>query len=342
MKDIRTLSIDELTSVITGWGEKAFRARQVYAWLWNKNAGHFNEMTNLSLQLREKLMQHFEINPATIERKTVSIDKTMKVLFRLYDGLFVEGVLIPAAHRSTACISVQVGCNLKCRFCATGLMKCMRNLEYAEIIDQVVLLGKLSEEEYNRPLSNIVIMGMGEPLLNYSNTLKAVDIMIAADGLAFSPRRITMSTAGLVEGIRKLADDKIRFNLAISLHAATDKARNIIMPVNKSNPLSELANALCFFNKKTGTRVTFEYLMLADFNDSIEDASSLAAFCRAVPCKINLIEYNPVKGIPFKASPVEKVKRFKEFLESRNMIVTVRHSRGRDIDAACGQLVNKQ
>ena len=257
------------------------------------------------------------------------------------EGGFVEGVLIPSGARNTACISTQAGCPLACDFCATGKFGFVRNLTAGEIFDQVVELRRVSEKEKQGSLTNIVLMGMGEPLLNYENVLKAIGHMISPDGLGISPQRITLSTVGIADGIKRLGDDGVRFNLAVSLHTANDLKRNAIMPVNKSNPLETLSKAIRYFHEKTGARITFEYILMKGVNDGLNDAADLARFCKIVPCKINLIEYNPVEGVPFQASPGEQIGQFKTFLENRNMIVNIRKSRGKDIDAACGQLANK-
>lgn len=321
--------------------EKSFRAKQIYEWLWRKNAGNFDEMTNLSVSLREKLKTHYRIDKIALEDQQISSDKTIKCAFSVEQGKVVEGVLIPTSSRMTACISSQVGCSLACTFCATGRLKLLRNLTAGEIYDQVVYLKNEAESRYNIPLSNIVYMGMGEPLLNYKNVLRSIDFLTSDDGLGMSPKRITVSTAGIAKMIRKLGDDEVKFNLALSLHAANDQKRNKIMEINESNNLEELSDALRYFHEKTGLRVTFEYIIFKDFNDTIDDARELARFARCVPCKINIIEYNPIDGGEFSQADPKKVNDFASFLESKNLIVNVRRSRGKDIDAACGQLANK-
>ncbi len=340
-QDIRALSADEISSFFTENGEKAFRAKQVTEWLWKKAAHSFDEMTNLSKSTRKLLDEHFVINAVTVEEKQISEDRTIKSSFKTSDGKFVEGVLIPTASRMTACISSQVGCSLSCKFCATGRLERLRNLSADEIFDQVVHIARQSETEYGIPLSNIVYMGMGEPLLNYNNVLESIDRITDPNGLAMSPRRITVSTAGIAKMIHKLADDKVRFNLALSLHAANDKKRDYIMPINESNNLEVLAKEMRYFYDQTGTRPTLEYIIFRDFNDSVEDAKDLAAFCKQFPTKINIIEYNPIDGGEFKKADIAKTDKFKLFLEERNLIVNIRRSRGKDIDAACGQLANK-
>ena len=298
-QDIRNLSREDLSQFFVQEGEKSFRANQVYDWLWKKDASTFDEMTNLSKDLRAFLDDHFFINKLVVADKQVSSDRTIKSAFKLMDGKVVEGVLIPTASRMTACISSQVGCSLACKFCATGKLKRMRNLEPAEIFDQVVSIKKQASEHYGINLSNIVMMGMGEPLLNYKNVLEGIRMITSEDGLGMSPKRITLSTAGIAKMITQLADDEVKFNLALSLHAANDLKRNEIMPINESNTLSALAEALKYFHKKTGTRITYEYIIFRDFNDELIDAQELAEFCKHVPCKVNIIEYNPIDGEDF-------------------------------------------
>ncbi len=339
--DIRQLDLEELKAYFTEIGEKAFRAKQVYEWLWKKGATTFEEMTNLSKDVRENLNNHFEIRFLTIEEFQKSDDRTIKSAFKLADGAVVEGVLIPTSKRMTACISTQVGCSLSCDFCATGKLKRMRNLNADEIYDQVVKISKQAEEHYNIPLSSIVYMGMGEPLLNYKNVLQSIHHITSADGLGMSPKRITISTAGIAKMIKQLGDDEVRFNLAVSLHAANDEKRSKIMPINDSNTLEALADALIYFHEKTGTRITYEYIIFKDFNDEIQDAAELAEFCKHVPCKINIIEYNSIDGGIYQQADPKKVDAFADYLEERNIIVNIRRSRGKDIDAACGQLANK-
>ena len=322
-------------------GEKAFRAKQLYEWLWKKSARSFDSMTNLSKDLRDKLQEDFTIPAVTVAEEQISEDKTIKNAFRLADGKITEGVLIPTPRRVTACISSQVGCSLTCKFCATGKLKLMRNIQFDEIYDQVAIIKEQAEKHYDRPLSNIVYMGMGEPLLNYSQVIKSIDRITSEDGLGMSPKRITVSTAGIAKLIKRLGDDQVKFNLALSLHAANDEKRSKIMPINDQNNLEILAEALRYFYEKTETRVTFEYIIFKDFNDQLVDAQELAEFCRNVPCKINIIEYNPIDDGEFQQASSHKVDAFAAFLESKNLIVNIRRSRGKDIDAACGQLANK-
>jgi 23S rRNA (adenine2503-C2)-methyltransferase len=340
-RDIRKLSLEELKTLFVENGDKAFRAKQVYEWLWKKSATDFEQMTNLSQQTRHYLQENFSINGISVHKKQVSNDGTIKSSFRLFDHHLVEGVLIPADNRMTACISSQVGCSLTCKFCATGYMERKRNLDPAEIYDQVVAIRNQAEEHYQTPLTNIVYMGMGEPLLNYAHVLKSIDYLTSPDGLNMSPKRITVSTAGVAKMIKKLADDEVRFNLALSLHAANDLKRNEIMPINETNTLEALKEALKYFYKKTGNKVTYEYIVFKDFNDGPEDAEELYQFSKAIPCKINIIEYNPIAEAGYINTEDSKLEAFKRYLEEREVVVNVRKSRGKDIDAACGQLANK-
>lgn len=340
-KDIRTLSEAEIAELLKQKGEAAFRAKQIYEWLWKKTAHSFDDMSNLSKPLRDWLNEHFVINAVTISDMQVSSDRTIKCAMKLADNNVVESVLIPTTSRMTACISSQVGCSLTCKFCATGKLKRLRNLNADEIYDQVALVKNLAESRYNQNLTNIVYMGMGEPLLNYAEMMRSVDRITSPSGLGMSPQRITVSTAGIAKMIKKLGDDGAKFNLALSLHAANDEKRNHIMPINETNTLEALAEALNYFYEKTGTRVTFEYIVFKDFNDGIQDARELADFCRKTTAKVNIIEYNPIEDGEFKQTTPERLEAFKNHLESKGIIVNVRRSRGKDIDAACGQLVNK-
>ncbi|MDQ1148498.1 23S rRNA (adenine2503-C2)-methyltransferase [Sphingobacterium zeae] len=339
--DIRSLSLDQIKDQLTALGEQGFRAKQIYEWIWVKSCVDFDQMSNLSKSLREKLKEHFTINAVTVKESQISSDKTIKSSFWLYDNNIIEGVLIPAPERMTACVSSQVGCSLTCKFCATGYMDRKRNLNADEIYDQVVLISKQAEENYGQPLTNIVYMGMGEPLLNYANMMKSVERITAPDGLNMAAKRITVSTAGIAKMIKKLGDDQVRFNLALSLHAANDKKRNEIMPINEQNSLKALAEALKYFYAKTKSPITFEYIVFNNFNDELEDAKELAKFCKHVPCKVNLIEYNPIALADFLNAEADKIEIFANYLKSQGIITNVRRSRGKDIDAACGQLAIK-
>ena len=339
-KNIREESLEQLTGFLTENGEKAFRVKQIWQWLWQRGAVRFEDMTNLSKGTRELLENTYYIDSIIPDQIQTATDGTVKTAWKLGDGELVESVLIPGKDKFTVCVSSQVGCKLGCAFCATGTLGFKRNLSAGEIFDQVMTAKKAAEEQ-GQTLSNIVFMGMGEPLLNYENVLKAIDRITAEDGMAMSPYRITVSTAGIPDKIRQLADDNVRFNLAISLHSAKDAVRTNLMPVNKAYSLADIAESLKYFVEKTGTRPTFEYLLLKGVNDSLDDAKALATYCRQFPIKINIIEYNAVEGSGFQHTPDKQRDEFIKFLESRNMIVNLRRSKGKDIDAACGQLANK-
>ena len=341
MVDIRSLSKMALIQACEELDVKKFRANQLWEWLWQKSARSFDEMTNLSKDFRQKLSDKYTFNTLSIFQAQKSSDKTIKYAFKLNDGFLIEGVLIPTSNRVTACISSQVGCSLSCTFCATGFMKRERNLRIDEIYDQVAILKKEAEREYNINLSNIVLMGMGEPLLNYANVIGGIEKVTAPDGLGMSPQRITLSTAGIAKMIKKLGDDQVRFNLALSLHSANNKKRSAIMPINDSNSLEDLIESINYFYDKTNTRVTLEYCVINDINDDPLEAEELIAFARQIKCKVNLIEYNPIDLAEFKSSSTEKIQRFANYLEYNKVIVNIRRSRGKDIDAACGQLANK-
>ena len=342
LKNIRTLSLAQLKEYFESIGDKKFRAIQTYEWLWKKNARHFDDMSNLSLDLRKKLAEDFEFNTMTIDTTQHSSDGTLKSRFKTYDGHLMEGVIIPTEKRNTACVSSQIGCSLACKFCATGLMDRKRNLHFDEIYDQVAILNEQSLKMYGTGLTNIVYMGMGEPLLNYSNVLKSIERITASDSMAMSPKRITVSTAGVAKMIRQLGDDKVRFNLALSLHAANDEKRNTIMAINESNNIAALIDALNYFYEQTKNDITLEYVLLQGVNDSIEDAEELIKIYRKIPTHlINVIEFNPVSGIPYSKTDEDTTQLFTDHLAKNRVNVRLRRSRGKDIDAACGQLANK-
>ena len=342
--DIRKFSKKELTEQLIELGEKKFRANQVHQWLWQKGAHSFEQMTNLSKPLRGLLSSHYEIRPIQLDKMQKSADGTIKSRFILHDGHLIESVLIPVPkdNRYTVCVSSQVGCSLSCTFCATGKMKRIRNLDASEIYDQVLLVNQQALDHFGHPLTNIVYMGMGEPLLAYKNVLESIEKISSEQGLGMSPRRITVSTAGIAKMIKKLADDEVRFNLALSLHAADDLKRNEIMPINEQNNLDTLMQSLKYFHQNTSNKISFEYISFQNYNDSIEDAEKLAKLCSHFPVKVNIIEYNPIDGSAFSRSDAQKVDRFAAHLRRKGIMVTVRKSRGRDIDAACGQLANKE
>ncbi len=339
--DIRALSKEEIEHFLIRHGEKKFRAGQVYDWLWKRSCRSFDEMTNLHKNTRQLLKDHFLFHTAGVQSHQKSSDGTIKIAFQLHDHLMVEGVLIPSEERITACISSQVGCALGCKFCATGKLGFRRNLTVGEILDQVTSI-QHSSFSGDKPLSNIVFMGMGEPYLNYENVMNAIGMITSDEGLGMSPQRITVSSVGIPKMIKKMADDDPKYHYALSLHAATDAKRDQIIPFNLKHPLKEIVESLKYYHAKTGKRITIEYILFGNFNDAVSDAKELAVFCRNFPVKINIIEYNPVMESGFVKSPPERTKAFVSYLEGRNIVVNIRKSRGKDIDAACGQLAGNQ
>ena len=340
--DIRKLDETQLREAFTSVGEKPFRGNQVFEWLWKKSCRSFDEMSNLSNANRDWLKEHYIIPQLSVEDKQVSSDKTIKSSFRLHDGHLIEGVLIPTEKRMTACISSQVGCSLTCLFCATGKLDRARNLDASEIYDQVVTIRDQALHHYQKPLSNIVFMGMGEPLLNYANMMKGIDLITSPKGLNMAADRITVSTAGIAKMIHKLGEEKVRFNLALSLHAANDEKRNRIMPINESNDLHSVMEAMHYFSEHAKGKITFEYIAFNGFNESPEDANELVKWCRKLPVKVNIIEYNPIGDAQFRKATKDSLEQFKNILERAGITATIRRSRGKDIDAACGQLANKK
>jgi 23S rRNA (adenine2503-C2)-methyltransferase len=340
-RDIRRLKPEELEKFFVSHGDKPFRAKQVQEWLWMKSAKDFDQMTNLSLPTRNLLKEHFTMNPIKVDKMQRSADGTIKNAVELSDGLIVESVLIPTEKRITACVSSQVGCSLACKFCATARLKRMRNLNVDEIYDQVVAIREQSEMFFNRPLTNIVFMGMGEPLLNYQNVLTAIDKITSQKGLGMAAKRITVSTVGVAKMIMKMADDGVKFNLAVSLHAATNALRSSIMPINDTNSLEELGAALQYWYQKTKRKVTYEYVVWKGINDKMEHAQALLKFAQIVPSKVNLIEYNPIDEGEFQQASEQSLNMYMDLLERNGITTRIRKSRGKDIDAACGQLANK-
>jgi 23S rRNA (adenine2503-C2)-methyltransferase len=340
-KDVRLLTKEQLTEHVIAFGFKKSRAVIIYDYLWKQGVTQFDEMTLLTTTLRAQLATEFEIKPIQEHKIQRSNDGTIKGRYRLHDGHLIEAVLIPipSENRYTVCVSTQVGCSLTCTFCATGRMERKRNLDAAEIFDQVVAINKQSIETFGQPLTNIVYMGMGEPLLTYPNVMRSIELI--TEGLRIAPKRITVSTAGIAKMIRKAADDKVKFNLALSLHAADDVKRHQIMPINDSNNLEALIESLVYFCKVRKKRITLEYIAFQNFNDSLEDAANLVKICKQFPCMVNILEYNPIDNAPFLKSADENIDLFAEYLHSQGIMVTFRRSRGRDIDAACGQLANK-
>jgi 23S rRNA (adenine2503-C2)-methyltransferase len=346
MKDIREISLPDIEVIFASWNEPRFRAKQLYEWLWAKSVTDWETMTNLSKDLRNRLKAEFTLNTLFEDAVQHSADGTVKTRFITHDGHRIESVLIPVPQdeRFTVCVSTQVGCSLTCTFCATGRMGRKRNLEAYEIYDQVTLVNRQCIEAFGRPLTNVVYMGMGEPLLTYGNTMESIARLTTPPphGLGMAARRITISTAGIAKMIRKLADDGFRSNLALSLHAPDDKKRNEIMPINESNNLEALMTALEYFYQKTKCRISYEYIAFERFNDNIEDAANLIRLCRRqFPVRVNIIEYNPIDGAVFEKSDENRLNAFAAHLAKNGVTVTVRRSRGKDIDAACGQLANK-
>ena len=341
MKDIRTLSLEQLTDYFLSLGEKSFRAKQVYDWLWSKNMHSIEDMTNLSKELREKISEEYFINPISVDELQKSKDGTIKNGVKLHDGLLVESVLIPTETRTTACVSSQVGCSLNCEFCATARLKRMRNLEVAEIVDQVALIDRQSKLYFDRPLSNIVFMGMGEPMMNYNNVVEAIRKITQPEGLGMSARRITVSTSGIPKMIKMLADENIKVKLALSLHSAIEEIRNDIMPFSTAFPLTDIMDSLQYWYQKTNSTITFEYCIWKGINDQEKDIQALIKFCRLVPSKVNIIQYNPIGEGKFDFKNTKAEERYVEQLTRAGITVMVRRSRGGDIDAACGQLANK-
>lgn len=341
-KDIRALSKEQLRDFFIANQDKAFRGNQVYEWLWSKGAHSFEDMTNVSKETRLMLEANFVINHIKVDTMQRSSDGTVKNAVRLHDGLVVESVLIPTETRTTACVSSQVGCSLDCNFCATARLKRMRNLEPGEIYDQVIAIDKESRLYYNHSLSNIVFMGMGEPLMNYNNVLKAISMITSKEGLGMSPKRITLSTSGVPKMIKKLADDEVKFKLAVSLHSAIDEIRSRIMPFSANFPLADLREALEYWYSKTKSKITYEYVVWKGINDNKESVDALVKFCKYVPCKVNLIEYNPIDDGEFQQAAEESINAYIKALDAIEIVAKVRRSRGKDIDAACGQLANKE
>jgi len=339
--DIRSIKRDIAEEWFKANGHKTFRFKQLEEWLWKKCVRSFDNMTNFPKNLRTQLAESFSFQTLKTDCISESKDGTFKLLFNLFDGEKTEGVLIPSGNRNTACLSTQAGCQLACNFCATGQYGFKRDLTFTEILDQLAVLNELALAKNGRPVTNIVFMGMGEPLLNYEEVNNAISYIIGEHGLAKSPSRITLSTVGIPEGIRKAADDNAGYHLAISLHAANDRVRSSIIPIAKKYSLAHLSAAIKYFHEKTGSRIIIEYLLLGGVNDLPGDAAELALFCRSFPVKVNLISYNPVPGLNFRRSSEDDTMRFKELLESKNMVVNYRRSRGSDIAAACGQLVGK-
>ena len=339
--DIRGLSEDQIIEFFEKKGFDSYRGRQVYEWIWRKSCYSFDEMTNISKDLRDVLDNYFVINHIQVDKIQKSFDGTIKNAVKLHDDHTVESVLIPTDDRTTACVSSQVGCSLDCKFCATSKLKRMRNLNPDEIYDQVVTINNQSLQYFNRPLSNIVFMGMGEPLMNYNNLVKSIEKISSDKGLNISQKRIVVSTSGIPKMIKKLADENLKVNLALSLHSAIEETRNKIMPFSSKFPLNNIKESLDYWYTKTNRKITFEYIVWKGINDTTKDIDSLVSYCRSIPSKVNIIEYNSIGDEDFKSANNNIIEQYKRTLEKNKITVTIRRSRGKDIDAACGQLANK-
>ena len=340
--DIRSLSEDQIIDFFEKKGFDTYRGKQVYEWIWKKSTYSFDEMTNLSKDVRIMLETDFVINHIEVDKIQKSSDGTIKNAVKLFDDYTVESVLIPTDDRTTACVSSQVGCSLDCKFCATSKLKRMRNLNPDEIYDQVVTINNQSLKYFKRPLSNIVFMGMGEPLMNYNNLIESIEKISSDKGLNISQKRIVVSTSGIPKMIKKLADENLKVNLALSLHSAKEVTRNKVMPFSKKFSLLDIKESLLYWYSKTKRRITFEYIVWKDINDSIDEINALVNYCKSVPSKVNLIEYNSIGDESFKSASQSMINLYKDLLEKNKITVTIRRSRGKDIDAACGQLANKE
>ena len=339
--DIRSISFDKLNNFIQKNNFPSYRSNQIFNWINKSTLRSFDDMTNIPKSLVKLLKENFVINITNILSKQVSNDSTIKFAIKLHDNLVVEAVLIPSGNRVTACVSSQVGCSLDCEFCATSKLLRMRNLHSYEIFDQIMILNSQSLKNYSLPISNIVFMGMGEPLLNYKNVIESIKLITSEDGIKISNKKITLSTSGISKMIIKMSDDNIKFNLAVSLHSAVEETRNMIMPFSKSFPLDKLINSLDYWYKKTKRKVTFEYLIWKGINDDLEHIEALVKICKRIPSKVNLIEYNSIDSPTFKKADDFWVDNYLKILKKNKIPVSVRRSRGKDINAACGQLANK-
>ena len=333
--DLKALSFAEIKETIQKFGEKAYRANQITFWVYQQGVGTFDQMTDLSKAFRQKLKENFFISKLSLAQVLSDQDGTRKFVFGLSDGLPIETVLIPDNDRLTLCISSQVGCRQGCRFCLTGRMGLVRNLFAHEIIDQVIQVKKRLPED--TPV-NIVIMGMGEPLDNYQNVVKAIRLLIDSFGLNIPARRITLSTAGLVPQIAQLSDEKLGIHLAVSLNAPNDKIRNTLMPINQKFNMASLLDALRNYSLPRRSKITFEYILIPSVNDSFYDAKELAVKLKGIPCKINLIPYNPNPCFPFKECTEAAIEQFQKVLYQHHLTAIIRKSKGREVSAACGQL----
>ena len=344
--DLKTMGRADLEAFAAEMDQPSYRGQQLFNWIYGKDTTDFAAMSSLPKSFRRDLADVATVSRIEERQTQQSSDGTIKGLYDLPSGRTIEAVLIPKvdergdAQRLTVCVSSQVGCAMGCRFCATGLMGFQENVSAGAIYDQVAYMNEHALAHFGRPVTNIVYMGMGEPLLNYDNVLKSVGIITDDHSLGLSPQRITVSTVGLARRIRDLADDRVRFNLAVSLHAPTNEQRSAIMPINESEKtsLSALKEAIQYYADTTGRQITYEYCLFKDMNDSVEDAKNLAEITTWAPSKVNIIMYNPVEGLNFERTPEDQLNRFIQALVEEGVTVTVRRSRGDDIDAACGQL----
>ena len=340
-KDIRLIKPENLEQLLKKNKFLTYRSKQIQNWARKIDIQSFNQMSNLPNDLIHFLIENFKLNKSKVKTSKKSSDGTIKFAIQLYDNLIVEAVLIPSNKRITACVSSQVGCSLDCNFCATSKIKKMRNLESYEIFDQIMLLNKESINHFSSPITNIVFMGMGEPLLNYKNVIESIDQITSDFGIGISYKKITVSTSGISKMIRKMADDNVKFNLAISLHTALEKTRNKVMPFSKSFPIKELVDSLEYWYKKIKRKITFEYLIWKEINDDFEHINALVSICKRIPSKVNIIEYNDTDNSMFRNADDKWINNYVTTLKENRIPVSVRRSRGKDIDAACGQLANK-
>lgn len=340
-KNIRHLAYPQLERLVLELGFRKLHAQTLYKGLWYRHTQQLEQIPELPEALTAELSAHFFIPATQVHQMQKSADGTIKCSIRLHDGHLIEGVLIPTDTRVTVCVSSQVGCSLSCSFCATGFMERKRNVDFDEIVDQVVLLNSIALDHYGKAISNVVFMGMGEPLLNYQNVLGAVAKLTDQRGLSIAPKRMTISTAGIAKMIRKLGEERVKLNLALSLHAANDDKRNKIMGINETNNLEALSAALNEFHQQSRNEITLEYVLLEGFNDTIADADELIAFAAKVPVHlVNILEYNAVAGTEFQKPREEVMQAFVRHLHRHHVNAHLRRSRGKDIDAACGQLAN--
>ena len=340
-KDIRLIKPENLEQLLKKNKFLTYRSKQIQNWARKIDIQSFNQMSNLPNDLIQFLSENFKLNKSKVKTIKKSFDGTIKFAIQLYDNLIVEAVLIPSNKRITACVSSQVGCSLDCNFCATSKIKKMRNLESYEIFDQIMLLNKESINHFSSPITNIVFMGMGEPLLNYKNVIESIDQITSDFGIGISYKKITLSTSGISKMIKKMADDNVKFNLAISLHTALEKTRNKVMPFSKSFPIKELVDSLEYWYKKIKRKITFEYLIWKEINDDFEHINALVSICKRIPSKVNIIEYNDTDDSVFQNADDKWINNYLTTLKENRIPVSVRRSRGKDIDAACGQLANK-